>query len=61
MKSVIRYRSQPRIIFRGNYKPNRVIRIRPAHRVALIVRPARAGHQLVEAQSRTMRNVAFLD
>ena len=46
MKSVIRYRSQPRIIFRGNYKPNRVIRIRAAHRVALIVRPARAGPQI---------------
>ena len=61
MKSVIRYRSQPRIIFRGNYKPNRVIRIRPAHKVALIVRPARAGPQRCETQSRTMRNVAFLD
>ena len=46
MKPVIRYRSQPRIIFRGNYKPNRVIRIRPAHKVALIVRPARAGPQI---------------
>jgi len=46
MKSVIRYRSQPRIIFRGIYKPNRVIRIRPAHKVALIVRPARAGPQI---------------
>ena len=46
MKSVIRYRSQPRIIFRRSYKPNRVIRIRPAHKVALIVRPARAGPQI---------------
>jgi hypothetical protein len=61
MKSVIRYRSQPRIIFRGNYKLNRVIRIRPAHKVALIVRPARTGSQRCETQSRTMRNVAFLD
>jgi hypothetical protein len=46
MKPVIRYRSQPRIIFRGNYKPNGVIRIRPAQRVALVVRPARAGPQI---------------
>ena len=46
MKSVIRYRSQPRIIFRGNYKPNRVIRIRPAQRATLVVRPAPAGPQI---------------
>ena len=61
MKSVIRYRSQPRIIFRGNYKPNRVIRIRPAQKATLVVCPARAGPQRSETQSRTMRNVAFLD
>ena len=61
MKSTIRYRSQPRIIFRGNYKPNCVIRIRPAHKAALVVRPARAGPHLGETQSRTMANVAFLD
>ena len=59
MKPVIRYRSQ--MLFRKSYKPNRVIRIRPAHKVALIVRPARAGPQRSETQSRTMRNVAFLD
>ena len=45
MKPVIRYRSRPRIFVRGSYKSNRVIRIRPAHKVALIVRPARAGPQ----------------
>jgi hypothetical protein len=27
------------------YKPNRVIRIRPAQKVALVVRPERAGPQ----------------
>ena len=46
MKSVIRYRSQPRIIFRGNYKPNRVIRIRPAQKATLVVCPARAGPKI---------------
>jgi len=38
MKPVIRYRSQ--LLFRKSYKPNRVIRIRPAHKAALVVRPA---------------------
>ena len=38
MKPVIRYRSQ--LLFRKSYKPNRVIRIRPAQRVVLVVRPA---------------------
>jgi hypothetical protein len=61
IKSVIRYRGQPRIILRGNYKPSRVIRIRPAQRATLIVRPVRAGPRGSETQSRTMRNVAFLD
>ncbi len=41
MKPVIRYRSQ--MLFRKSYKPNRVIRIRPAQRATLVVRPARAG------------------
>ena len=59
MKPVIRYRSQ--MLFRKSYKPNRVIRIRPAQRATLVVRPARAGPQRSETQSRTMRNVAFLD
>jgi hypothetical protein len=44
MKPVLRYQSQ--LLFRKSYKPNRVIRIRPAQKVALIVRPARAGPQL---------------
>ena len=43
MKPVIRYQSQ--LLFRKSYKPNRVIRIRPAPKVTLIVRPARAGPQ----------------
>jgi len=59
MKPIIRYRSQ--LLFRKSFKPNRVIRIRPAHKATLVVRPARAGPQNVETQSRTMRNVAFLD
>ena len=41
MKPVIRYRSQ--ILFRKSYKPNRIIRIRPAQRATLVVRTARAG------------------
>ena len=40
----IRYQSK--LLFRKSYKPNRVIRIRPAPKVALIVRPARAGPQI---------------
>ena len=59
MKPVIRYRSQ--WLFRKSYKPNRVIRIRPAQKATLVVCPARAGPQRSETQSRTMRNVAFLD
>ena len=43
MKAVIRYRSQ--LLFRKSYKPSRVLRIRPARKVALVVRPARAGPQ----------------
>ena len=37
MKPVIRYRSQ--MLFRKSYKPNRVIRIRPAQRLNLVFRP----------------------
>ena len=44
MKPLIRYRSQ--LLFRKSYKPSRVIRIRPAQKVALIVRPARAGPEI---------------
>jgi hypothetical protein len=43
MKPVLRYQSQ--LLFRKSYKPNRVIRIRPVKKVALMVRPARAGPQ----------------
>ena len=59
MKPVIRDRSQ--LLFRKSYKPSRIIRIRPAQKAALVVRPARAGPRWSEIQSRTMRNVAFLD
>jgi hypothetical protein len=44
MKPVLRYQSQ--LLFRKSYKPNRVIRIRPAPRLNLVFRPARAGPQL---------------
>lgn len=43
MKPIMRYQSQ--LLFRKSYKPNRVIRIRPVKKVALMVRPARAGPQ----------------
>ncbi len=44
VKPIIRYRSQ--LLFRKSYKPSRVIRIRPAQKAALVVRPARAGPQI---------------
>ncbi len=44
MKPEIRYRSQ--LLFTKSYKPSRVIRIRPAQKAALVVRPARAGPQI---------------
>ena len=37
MRSTIRYQSQ--LLFRKSYKPNRVIRIRPAQRLNLVFRP----------------------
>ncbi len=37
MKPVIRYQSQ--LLFRKSYKPNRVLRIRPAQRLNLVFRP----------------------
>jgi hypothetical protein len=37
MKPVLRYQSQ--LLFRKSYKPNRVIRIRPATRMNLVFRP----------------------
>jgi len=39
MKPVTRYQS--RLLFRKSYKPNRVIRIRPAARLNFVFRPAR--------------------
>lgn len=44
MKPVMRYRSQ--LLFRKSYKPNRVIRIRPAPRLNLVFSPTRAGPQI---------------
>jgi hypothetical protein len=44
MRSTIRYQSQ--LLFRKSYKPNRVIRIRPAQRLNLVFRPTRAGPQI---------------
>jgi len=43
MKPVLRYQSQ--LFSRKSYKPNRVIRIRPAPRLTLVFRPTRAGPQ----------------
>ena len=40
MKSVIRYRGQ--LLFRKSYKPNRVIRIRPA-KLSFVFRPVGFG------------------
>ncbi len=37
MRPVIRYQSQ--LLFRRSYKPNRVIRIRPAQRLNVVFRP----------------------
>jgi hypothetical protein len=59
MKPVIRDRSP--LLFRKTYKPSCVIRMRPAQKAALIMWPSRAGPQFADTQSRTMRNVAFLD
>ena len=39
MKSIVRFRSQ--LLFRRSYKPNRVIRIRPIERLAIVFRPAK--------------------
>ncbi len=44
MKPVIRYRSQ--LLFRKSYKPNRILRIRPARGATIVVRPGRAGPQV---------------
>jgi hypothetical protein len=39
MKPVIRYQSQ--LLFRRSYKPNRLIRIRPATKLSVTFRPMR--------------------
>ena len=44
MKPVLRYQSQ--LLFRKSYKPNRILRIRPAAKTNLVFRPSRAGPQL---------------
>ena len=41
MKPVIRYQSQ--LLFRKSYKPNRIIRIRPAAKLRFSFRPVRFG------------------
>lgn len=49
MKPVIRWpttRTQSRLRPRRSYKPSRVIRIRPALKVALVLRPAPASPQI---------------
>ena len=49
MKPIIRWpsgRTRSQLLFRKSYKPSLVIRIRPAQRVVLTVRPAQAGRQL---------------
>jgi len=53
MRPVILYQSQPRIRFRGSYKPNRVIRIRPAQRLNLVFRPMRAGPKIKMYECKT--------
>ncbi len=44
MKPVLRYQS--RLLSRRSYKPNRVIRIRPASRLTLVFRPSGARPEL---------------
>jgi hypothetical protein len=41
MKPVIRYRSQ--LLFRKSYKPNRILRIKPAVKMNFIFRPVSFG------------------
>jgi len=41
MRNPIRYQSQ--LLFRKSSKPNRVIRIRPAHRLSWVFRPSRGA------------------
>ena len=41
MKPVLRFQSQ--LLFRKSYKPNRIIRIRPAAKLSFSFRPVRFG------------------
>ena len=50
MKSIIRYQSQ--LLFRKSYKPNRVIRIRPAMKLNITFRPSRAGPRIESHECR---------
>ncbi len=38
MKPVLRFQSQ--LLFRRSYKPNRLLRVRPTHKLKLVFRPA---------------------
>ena len=51
MRPVIRYQSQ--LLFRKRYKPNRIIRIRPAQRLNVVFRPTRAGPQIKMYECKT--------
>jgi hypothetical protein len=44
MRPTIRYQRQP--LFRKSYKPNRIIRVRPAAKWNLLFRHSRAGPQI---------------
>jgi len=41
MKPVLRYQSQ--LLFRKSYKPNRILRIKPAAKLTFVFRPVRFG------------------
>jgi hypothetical protein len=51
MRPIIRHQSQ--LLPRRSYKPNRVIRIRPASRLNLLFRPSRAGSTLKNYEYKT--------
>jgi hypothetical protein len=53
MKPVIRYQSQ--LLFRKSYKPNRVVRIRPAQRLSLVFRLLRTGRQIKKYECETAK------
>lgn len=41
MRSTVRYQSQ--LLFRKGYKPNRILRIKPATKLTFVFRPVRFG------------------